>query len=320
MNLSELDSLIQTLKANREKIREKQDELKRLEKLIDKKRAEVDRLKKLSLISGKSFESNIVSEKTRREEIETGINNLQTKALELEKEVAKRIAEIKFPIKDPTPEISKGDAVFYFEENTHEDSIDYLKSAFNLKERLVIDNVLFYPDRIVVMGTSELDEATDRLLHATKAIWALGSIMLGKEPDEMRKTLDFLKRSKYKHLWEFIGPRGKVSNEEVYSSFGLVDEIEKKRARTFYSQLESRLSPPLVTGDGKGNFQLTTYGRLVWASYKKICAVSKAKAEQVEQASEVQEEEKIEFEEMKKEQTQTALQNFFTEVLLSEGD
>ena len=320
LNLNELDSLIQALNANREKLKEKQDELKQCEKLVDEKRAEVDRLKKLALISERSFDSDIVSEKTQREEIETEINNLQTETRELEKQIAKGITEIKFPIKDPKPEISKGDAIFCFEEDTHEDSINYLRSAFNMTKRLVIDNVLFCPDRIVVMGTSELHGATDCLLHATQTIWALGSIMLGKEPGEIKNTLDFLRRSKYKHLWEFIGSRVKISNEDVYSNFGLKDETERKRARTFYSQLESRLTPPPVTGDGKGNFQLTTYGRLVWASYKKkTYAIPKEEKERVESVLEVQEAEKIESEETTEQPTQTALQNFFEKVLLKEG-
>lgn len=316
LDLSDLDSLIQKLNTIKENLKEKQKEQEQAKEFGNQRKREAARLKKLSLIAGKSFDLEAVTEKIQVKEIETEINKLNADEIELEKQIAEGISKVKFPIKNPNPEISKGNAIFYFEKGVHENAINYLKRSLSMSEQLEIDNVIFHADKIVVRGKSEADEAIDSLMNAAKSIWALGSIMLGKIPKEMRKTIDSLNKSKHKELWEFIGPRGSTSLESTYENFKLTDEIEKKRARTFYSQLESLRTPPLTTGDGKGNYQLTMYGRLVWASYEKTYAVREGAG----RVSEVQELGKVQPRETKKKPSQTALQNFMEKVLLEEGD
>lgn len=320
LNLGDLDSLVQKLKSIQENLEEKQKEQEEVKKSAYQRNMEADRLKKLSLVAGKSFDLEAVPEKAQLKEIEAEIIRLKTGKMELEKQIANGVSEVKFPIKSSTPEISKGDAIFYLEEGAYENAISYLKRSLSIREQLVIDDVVIHTDKIVVRGKSKADEATDCLANAAQSIWALGSIMLGKVPEEMRETIDSLKKSKYKHLWEFIGPRGSVSLKSTYENFKLKDETEQKRARTFYSQLESLRTPPLATGDGKGMFQLTIYGRLVWASYKKTCAISEEKTEEVERVSEAQEVEEAQPTETKRKPSQTALQNFMEKVLLEEGD
>jgi tetratricopeptide (TPR) repeat protein len=320
LNLGDLDSLVQKLNAIREKLKERQKEQEKAKELGYQKSRETERLKKLSLVAEKSFDLKAASEETLAEEVEAEISKLKTEEMELEKQIAKSVSDVKFPIKNPNPEISEGNATFYFEEGAYENAIDYLKLALSINQQLIIDNAVFYADKIVIRGKSNADEATDCLMNAAKSIWALGSIMLGKVSEEMKKTIDFLNRSKYKQLWEFLGPRGTIPLQNAYENFGLTDETEKKNARTFYSQLESRVTPPLTTGDGKGNFQLTIYGRLVWASYKKICCIPEEKAEEGEHVSEVQEAEKVKPTETTRKPSQTALQNFMEKVLLNEGE
>lgn len=321
MKLSKLDSLIQKLNAVQKKVEEKRTEQEQAKKFVHERKREAERLKKLSLITGKTYDLEAVSEKTKTREIAAEISKLKADEMELEKQIAKGISELKFPTRSPNPETSKGDAVFYLDEGDHENAINYLKSSLNMREHLTIDNVVFYPDKIVIRGKSKADGATDCLKNAAQSIWALGSIMLGKVPEEMRHTINSLIKSKYKHLWEFIGPRGSISLKKTYENFKLTDETEQKRARTFYSQLESLRKPPLATGNGKGNFQLTMYGRLVWASYKKTCAVPEEKTEEeAERVSELQEVEEVQRQETTKKRSQTALQNFMEKVLLEEGD
>lgn len=320
MNLADLDSLVQKLKILQQKLEEKQKEREKAKRLLYKRGRKAERLKKLSLVAGKDFDLEAVSEKVQVEEVEAEISKLKTEEMELEKKTAKGISEVKFPIRTPDPEISKGNAIFLFEEGVYENAIDYLKHILSMSEQLIIDNVVFQANKIVVRGKPKADEATDCLANAAQSIWALGSIMLGKIPEEMRKTIEFLSRSKYKHLWEFIGPRGSVSLKTTYDNFKLTNETERKRARTFYSQLESLRTPPLATGDGKGEFQLTIYGRLVWASYKKTCAIPEEKTEEAERISEVQEVEEAQPAGEIRKPSQTALQNFMEKVLLDEGD
>lgn len=320
LNLGELDSLVQKLNTIQENLKEKQTEREKAKRLGQQTKREIDRLKKLSLIAGKSFDLEAIPKKAPAKEIEAEISKLKVEEIELEKQIAKGISEVKFPIKNPNPEISKDNAIFYFEEGVHENAINYLKHSLSISKQLEIDNVVFHTDKIVVKGKSEADEATDCLANAAQSIWALGSIMLGKVPKEMRKTIDSLNKSRYKQLWEFIGLRGRASLENTYETFKLTDETEKKRARTFYSQLESLRKPPLTTGDGRGNYQLTMYGRLVWASYKKTYAVREEKIEEAERVSEVQEVENVQHRETAKKPPQTALQNFMEKVLLEEGD
>jgi len=320
LNLGDLDSLVQKLKAIQENLEEKQKEQEEAKKSAYQRNMEAERLKKLSLVAGKSFDLEAVHEKAQVTEIEAEIIRLKTDKMKLEKQIANGISEVKFPIKNPNPEISKGNAIFYLEEGAHENAISYLKRSLSMREQLVIDNVVIHADKIVVRGKSKADEATDCLANVAQSIWALGSIMLGKIPKEMIKTIDFLKKSKYKHLWEFIGPRGSVSLKKTYENFKLTNETEQKRARTFYSQLESIRTPPLATGDGKGKFQLTIYGRLVWASYKKTCAIPEEKTEEAERVSEVQEVEEAQATQTTRKPPQTALQNFMEKVLLEEGD
>jgi hypothetical protein len=320
LNLGDVDSLVQKLNVVREKLEEKQKEQEKVKEFAFQKTRETERLEKLSLIAEKSFDSNAASEKTRVKELEAEISKLRIEEVKLEKEIAEGISELKLPIKDPNPEVSEGNSTFYFEEGLYRNAIDYLKLTLSMKQELIIDNVVFYADKIVIRGKSKADEATDCLGNAAKSIWALGSILLGKVPEEMKEIIDFLNRSKYKQLWEFLGPRGTVSLQDAYENFGLTGETEKKRARTFYSQLESRLTPPPATGDGKGNFQLTIYGRLVWASYKKICGIPEEKAEEREHISEVKEVEKAKPQETARKPSQTALQNFMDKVLLDEGE
>ena len=320
LDFSELDSLVQKLNTIQENLKEKQKEREKAKEFGNQRKREAERLKKLSLIAGKSFDLEAVPEKTQVKEIEAEISKLKTDKIELEKQIAEGISKVKLPIKNPNPEISKGNAIFYFEKGVHENAINYLKRSLSMTEQLGIDNVIFHADKIVVRGKSEADGATDSLMNATQSIRALGSIMLGKVSEEMRKTIDFLNKSKYKDLWEYIGPKGSISLQKAYENFGLTNETEKKRARTFYSQLESRLTPPLATGDGKGNFQLTIYGRLVWASYKKTCAIPEEKTEEAERVSEAQEVEEAQPTETTRKPSQTALQNFMEKVLLEEGD
>lgn len=320
MDLSELDSLVQKLNTIQENLKEKQKEREKAKEFGNQRKREAERLKKLSLIARKSFDLEAVPEKTQVKEIEAEISKLNTDKMELEKQIAEGISKVKLPIKNPNPEISKGNAIFYFEKGVHENAINYLKRSLSMTEQLKIDNVLFYADKIVIKGKSEADEATDSLMNAAQSIWALGSIMLGKVPNEMRETIDSLNKSKYQRLWEFLGSRGSTSLENTYENFKLMDETEKKKARTFYSQLESRRTPPLATGDGKGKYQLTMYGRLVWASYKKTYAVREEEIEEAERVSEVQEVEKVQPRETTKKPSQTALQNFMEKVLLEEGD
>lgn len=319
MNLGDLDSLVQKLKAIQEKLREKQEEQEKTKESAHQTSREAERLKKLSLVAGKSFDLETAPKKTGVKEIEAEISKLKTDEMGLEKQIAKGISEVKFPIKSPTPEISEGNAIFHFEEGVHENATDYLKLTLSMSKQLTIDNVVFLADKIVVRGKSKANEATDCLINAAQSIWALGSIMLGKPSGEMRKTIDSLDKSKYKHLWEFIGSRGSISLLMAYENFGLTDEIEKKRTRTFYSQLESLRTPPLAMGDGKGKFQLTMYGRLAWASYKKTCAISEEKKEEAERVLEVKGVEKAQPRETTKKPSQTALQNFMEKVFL-EGD
>lgn len=320
MKLSELDSLIQKLNGVQDKVKEKRAEQEQTKKLVHEREREAERLKKLSLITGKTYDRETVSEKTQTKEIIAEISKLKTDEMELEKQIAKGISELKFPTKSPNPEISKGDTIFNLEEGDHENAINYLKSSLNMKENLIIDNVIFYADKIVVRGKSQVDEATDCFVNAAKSIWALGSIMAGKVPEEMKKTIDFLNRSKYRHLWEFIGPRGSISLKNTYENFRLTNETEKKRARTFYSQLESPRTPSLATGDGEGNFQLTIYGRLVWTLYKKTCAIPEHKTEEGERVSEFQELEEAQTTEKTRKPAQTALQSFMEKVFLEEGN
>jgi len=317
--LSDLDLLVQKLRGIREKLEEKQKEQEKVEKFASQKSRETERLKKLSLIAGKSFDSNDASERARVKELEAEITKLKIEEVELEKQIAGAISELKLPIKDPNPDISEGNSTFYFEEGSHRNAIDYLKSTLSLKQELTIDDVVFYADKIVIRGKSKADEATDCLDNAVKSIWALGSILLGKVPEEMKGIIDFLNKSKYKQHWEFLGSRGTVSLQDAYENFGITDAEEKKRARTFYSQLESRLTPPPATGDGKGNFQLTIYGRLVWASYKKICGIPEEIAEEREHVPEA-EVEKAQPTETARKPSQTALQNFMDKVLLDKGE
>jgi len=323
LNLSDLNSLVQNLNAIQEKLKEKQKEQEKVKEITYQESRETERLKKLSLVVEKPFDLKAIPEKAPVEEVGVEISKLKTEEMDLEKQIAQGISEFKFPIKDPNPEISEGNATFYFKEGAYENVIDYLKAALNMKQQLVIDNVVFYADKVVIRGKSDADEATDCLTNAAKSIWALGSIMLGRVSEEIKKTIDFLSRSKYKDLWEFLGPRGTISLSDAYKNFGYGDETKKKNARTFYSQLESRLAPPLTTGDGKGNFQLTIYGRLVWASYKKTCSIPAEKAEESEHISEVQEVkdvEKAKPTETTKKPSQTALQNFMEKVLLDKGE
>jgi len=320
LKLSELDTLIQKLNAVQEEVEEKQNEQERVKELIHKRKREAVRLKKLSLITGKAYDLETVSEKTQTKEIAAEISKLKTEKMELEKQIAKGISELKFPTRSPNPEISKGDAIFYLEEGEHQNAINYLKSSLNMSEHLIIDNVIFHADRILVKGKTEVDEVSDCLVNAAHSIWALGSIMLGKVPEEIKKTIDSLSKSKYKHLWEFIGSRGSISLKNIYENLRLTDETEKKNTRTFYSQLESARTPPLATGDGKGNFQLTLYGRLVWASYRSTYGIPEEKTEQAEGVSEVQEVEEAQTTETTRKPSQRALQNFMEKVLLEEGD
>jgi hypothetical protein len=320
LNLGDLNSLVQKLNIVREKLEEKKKQEERAKEFIHQETTESERLKKLSLIAGKSFDVNALPESARVKEVEAEVSKLKTEEMELEKQIAEGISELKFPIKDPNPEVSEGNATFYFEEGLYDNAVDYLRLTLSMKQQLTIDNVVFHSDKIVVRGKSKAVDATDCLENAAKSIWALGSIMLGKVSEEMKETIGFLNRSKYKQLWEFLGPRGALSLQNAYENFGLTGDTEKKRARTFYSQLESRLAPPLATGDGKGNFQLTIYGRLVWASYKKLCDVQEEKAEKSEHISEAQEVEKVKPTETTRKPSQTALQNFMEKVLLDEGE
>lgn len=288
-------------------------------KLAHERKKEAERLKKLSLVTGKTYDLEAISEKTQMKEITAEISKLKLEEIELEKQIAKGISELEFPTRSPNPEISKGDAIFYLEEGELQNAINYLKSSLNMREHLTIDNVVFHADKIVIKGKSKADQATDSFFNATQSIRALGSIMLGKVPEEMKKTIESLNRSKRRHLWEFIGSKSRISLKNVYENFRLTNETEKKRARTFYSELESRLSPPLVTGDGKGSFQLTIYGRLVWASYKKTCAIPEEKIE-AERVSEAPELEEAQPTETTRKPSQTALQNFMEKVYLEEGD
>jgi hypothetical protein len=314
-----LNALVQNLNALREKRKEKQKEQEKAKESTYQRSRETERLKKLSLVAGKSFDLRDTPEETRTQEVESEINKLTAEEVELEKRIAKGIAEMTFPIKDPNPEISEGNATFNFEEGVYDNALDYLKLALGMQQQLIIDNVVFHANKIVVKGKSKADEATDSLMNATQSIWCLGSIMLGKITDEMRKTIDSLNKSKYKHLWEFLGPRGTISLQNAYENLGLTSDTDKKNARTFYSQLESRSTPPVATGDGKGNFQLTVYGRLVWASYKKMSGIPDERVEEHEQIAGGQAKELQPTEKTRK-PSQTALQNFMEKVLLDEGE
>lgn len=320
MDLLDLNALVQNLNSAREKRRAKQDEQKKVKESADQRSRETERLKKLSLITGKSLDSRDATGEARAKEVELEINKLMAEETELEKQIAKGISELTFPIKDPVnPEISEGNVIFIFEEGMYDLAIEHIKLTLSMKEQLIIDNVVFYPNKILVKGKSQVDEATSSLLNAVQSIWSLGSIMLGKIPDEMKETIDSLKESKYSHLWEFLGQLGTVSIQDAYNQLGYTSETDKKNTRTFYSQLESRFKPPIVTGDGRGSFQLTFYGRLVFASYRKSCGISGEKAEDGElipggRVDEAQSTQKA------RKPSQTALQNFMEKVLLDKGE
>jgi len=321
LDLGGLNSLVQRLNATREKLREKQSDYEKTKAVAAQESRETERLRKLALVAGKPFDSSATSEKAPVEKVESEISELKTNEAELEKQIAKGISELKLPIKDPDPKISEGNAIFDFEGDIYNDAIDYLKLKLSMKQQLMIDNVVFHGDKVIVVGKPNAAEATDCLMNAAKSIWALGSIMLGKTSEEMGKVIDFLRASKHKQLWEFLGERGTVSLENAYENFGVTDGAEKKRTRTFYSQLESRLEPPLATGDGRGSFQLTIYGRLVWASYKKTCGIPEQSVEESRaRIPEAQGAEKEPPTEAMRKPSQTALQNFMEKVLLKEGE
>jgi hypothetical protein len=319
LELRDLNALVQNLNSIRERRKEKQNEQKKAEVTADQQNKEAERLRKLSLITGKSFDSGDARGETRSASVESDIKELIAEETKLENQIATGIAELKFPIKDKDPEISDGNAIFSFEEGVYDPAIDYIKLSLSMKEQLTIDNVVFYPNKILIKGKSQAGEATGDLLNAVQSIWSLGSIMLGKIPDQMKETIDSLKESKYNYLWEFLGRLGNISLQEVYRNFKYESEADKKNARTFYSQLESRFKQPIAIGDGKGNFQLTFYGRLVFASYRKSRGISGEKVEEREQTSSDQVKGPQPKEEARK-PSQTALQNFMEKVLLNKGD
>lgn len=314
MNLSDLDSKVKELSALRESLKEKLEEKEKTKDLAHQRSIEAERLKKLSLLAEKPFD---VPEVTLDKEIEAEATRLESEITKLEGQIAEGISELKFPFKSPDPEITNGNAIFHFREGSYENAIDYMKLALNMKQQLIIDNVVFDIDKIEVRGKSDADVATDCLMNAAQSIRTLGSIMLGKVSEEMKTTIDFLNSSTHKKLWEFLGLRGTITLQNAYENFGYTTESEKKRARTFFSQLESRSKPPLATGDGKGSFNLTIYGRFVWTSYRKQYAVPEDKAEEHISETPVKEPQP---QETAKKPSQTALQNFMEKVLLDEGE
>lgn len=275
MNFNKIDELAQTVLQKRTLKIEKTKQLEKLKPKFKDLSQEAERLRKLSTVTGGTYEEPTAEMNKQVEEIKKEISDVDEQISTIEEQIANGIASLTADV-NPTPEIVADKAIFKYTQGPCSNIISYLIQRLTFGDQLNVDGVIFTSENAEVLGAKNAFDATDQFIKAVQTLRVFGSIMLGKEPEKIKVCREFLHKSKHRHVWELLAKMGKTKLEVIFKQHGIEGREERKRIRTFLSDLQKRDLPPIL-GDGSGTFWLTTFGKQVKLRYEAVYGSAKDK-------------------------------------------
>lgn len=271
MNFNEINKLAQMIIEKGELKEQKLNQLAQLKSKFKNASKEAERLRKLARVTGKTYEEPIVELEKQIKDLETEISKVDNQISSIELQIANGLQELTVDV-NHKPEITAEKAIFKYTLGSCEKAILYLKQKLSFTEQLNLDGVIFWPEHVEILGADDAFEATEQFVKAVNTLRIFGSLMGGKEPASIQSCREYLHKSKHRLVWELLASAGKITLKTIFEQLTVKDSEEKRRIRSFLSDLQKRELSPFA-GDGRGTFWLTTFGKQVKLSYEATYSV-----------------------------------------------
>jgi len=268
MKLAELDVLIEGLHKKEQELETKHSEAEKARSMQSERELKQGLLEKYANITGEPVEG-VTEECDVLKKLEADIKGVKEEIIRAKSEVSQAIENITFPIDYENAKINKNTVTYKFKDGNDYLSIKYLIEEMGIDNTLEIDGVKFLPNMIVVQGVSTENDAVERLCKAVCVIKTYGSVAQGKETPEIKRMREWLSKSKYREYWEILAMHGQISLSKIYKQSGITDKKKQSLIKQFFVDLRHKHGVSPLGSDGHGNYWLTRFGKLVWASYQR---------------------------------------------------
>ncbi|RLE60325.1 MAG: hypothetical protein DRN53_06280 [Thermoprotei archaeon] len=268
-----LDERAKELKEKQKELDDVSIKVAKLEEYIKRVQEEAELLSQLAEVTGEEYEAP----QARLEELEKlkqRYASLQKEIGKLKKDVIMCLSELKVPIDYDRIEVTQDRCILpYKGGEKYESAIQILREflSFGKEEDINIDGVIFKPDGIIVTDIGDRRTALKRFINAVKAIWLLGQQFQGKVAPEVEDIAKRFYNSKNRRIWEKLAELGKANPATIATELGM-NAKQVNDALYNWTRPGKFKTPPIIR-DGKGNYLLTTFGRLVWQYYRQKYAL-----------------------------------------------
>jgi len=268
MHLREIELKCKELDSIKARLELKNAELQRLGIEAKKKKEDDQILKIMAKIRGEEYKGEY--ELKELEEVKEEIEASQDSSAKLEKEILEGLKKLTLDVPQGVPQIdSENKATLVFEGDPCNKAVQFIASILNSDIPMKLDNVLLHPDRAVVKNVQKPIEVVNALQVFLDNISRLGRVALKENDPDVEEAVKYLHESRYRDIWEAIGGKRTVSNQDLYSQLNLQTQKERKKIRNFFTNLEIALKNrfPFIRLQ-KGAYELNFFGTLVWKRYK----------------------------------------------------
>lgn len=267
MKLANIEHKCKELNSIREQLKLKKKELQKLESASEKARETLKFQKEMAEIRGEEFENEY--EPTELTKIDKEIEDLERTKAKLERETLEGLKSLKLDVLDKVSEVEpEGKVRIDFKADSCNNAITFICSLLSSDIPLTLDNVLLYPDRVVVTNIQQRGEVPRALKGFLQNINRIACVSLKENVSDVQEVSTQLHDSKYKDVWENIGGR-RVSLQDLYSQLNLQTSKEKKRIRNFFVNMKKTLKEKCPFHSPQSEtYELTFFGKLVWKRYK----------------------------------------------------
>jgi len=306
MYIHELDELISKFEKTSSVLKVMVEKIATLEAEAKKACKKLELLKQLSEVTGEKYEEAMIAQDELSQAIEQK-KSLEKALTELQQKINEGLSTLRVPIEVSKMEKSGYNFVAPYKSGSHGITIEYLKRSFGFKDKIDIDGVVFEVNQVIIRGVSDQETALKCFIEAVKTLRLFGSQLAGKVPSEVEEVCEKLHRSKHREIWEKLAEKKAASPsilaKELNLDVGLVSD-------TLYNWARAKFKILPIAREGRGNYFLTTAGRLVWQRYRQKYLVQEPAVKQPKDAS--SRHEKLE----RSKNTKTTLNKWFQTVYL----
>ena len=269
MKLTEIEQKCEQMNSIQKQLDGKRAELQRLEIEEKKAREDFQVQRMMAEIRGEKYEGKCELEELKK--VKNEIEGFSENVARLEKEILQGLKELAIdvlPKNIPEPNSEKK-VTLNFEGNPCDNAVKFITSLLSLDIPLVLDNVLLHPNKVVVTNIRDRIEVAKALQAFQVNIKRLACVALKENDPDVEEVAKHFHESPYRDIWEAIRGRKVVSNQDMYNQMNLKTSEEKKRIRNFFTNTKDALKDkyPFIRLQ-EGNYELNFLGLLAWKRYQ----------------------------------------------------